>query len=144
MILPPPASATFAPLSSACSKTKLPTPWPCRSTTSASRNRKAADSRRDIGARSIPPSWGRTGKCSTSSTASKTSRDSCASNNKGSRRKKLPKSCAPTQLRSEEHTSELQSHLNLVCRLLLEKKKKTTAIKKKKQEKAHRTQNKKN
>src|SRR5690242_21927480 len=32
--------------------------------------------------------------------------------------------------RSEEHTSELQSHVNLVCRLLLEKKKKktTTAI----------------
>src|SRR5260370_20798308 len=28
--------------------------------------------------------------------------------------------------RSEEHTSELQSHLNLVCRLLLEKKKLTT------------------
>src|SRR5260370_24795352 len=27
------------------------------------------------------------------------------------------------QDRSEEHTSELQSHLNLVCRLLLEKKK---------------------
>src|SRR5260370_4103191 len=27
--------------------------------------------------------------------------------------------------RSEEHTSELQSHLNLVCRLLLEKKKRT-------------------
>src|SRR5690242_20746697 len=26
--------------------------------------------------------------------------------------------------RSEEHTSELQSHVNLVCRLLLEKKKK--------------------
>src|SRR5260370_6403408 len=29
--------------------------------------------------------------------------------------------------RSEEHTSELQSHLNLVCRLLLEKKKMRTA-----------------
>src|SRR5260370_21326457 len=29
----------------------------------------------------------------------------------------------PTFTRSEEHTSELQSHLNLVCRLLLEKKK---------------------
>src|SRR5260370_32583010 len=29
----------------------------------------------------------------------------------------------PIGLRSEEHTSELQSHLNLVCRLLLEKKK---------------------
>src|SRR4051812_49474553 len=28
--------------------------------------------------------------------------------------------------RSEEHTSELQSHVNLVCRLLLEKKKKQT------------------
>src|SRR2546422_2796896 len=29
-------------------------------------------------------------------------------------------------LRSEEHTSELQSRLHLVCRLLLEKKKKNT------------------
>src|SRR5260370_8957690 len=29
----------------------------------------------------------------------------------------------PACRRSEEHTSELQSHLNLVCRLLLEKKK---------------------
>src|SRR5256884_4121668 len=29
------------------------------------------------------------------------------------------------QTRSEEHTSELQSRLHLVCRLLLEKKKKT-------------------
>src|SRR5690242_21494890 len=28
--------------------------------------------------------------------------------------------------RSEEHTSELQSHVNLVCRLLLEKKKHTS------------------
>src|SRR5690242_21147473 len=30
----------------------------------------------------------------------------------------------PAGGRSEEHTSELQSHVNLVCRLLLEKKKK--------------------
>src|SRR5260370_16681876 len=30
---------------------------------------------------------------------------------------------SPVETRSEEHTSELQSHLNLVCRLLLEKKK---------------------
>src|SRR2546427_8655371 len=30
----------------------------------------------------------------------------------------------PPRLRSEEHTSELQSQSNLVCRLLLEKKKK--------------------
>src|SRR5260370_30897058 len=32
-------------------------------------------------------------------------------------------------MRSEEHTSELQSHLNLVCRLLLEKKKNTHSYK---------------
>src|SRR5260370_20219445 len=33
---------------------------------------------------------------------------------------------ARSRNRSEEHTSELQSHLNLVCRLLLEKKKPTS------------------
>src|SRR2546429_6079381 len=32
-----------------------------------------------------------------------------------------------TAVRSEEHTSELQSRLHLACRLLLEKKKHTTA-----------------
>src|SRR5438132_9532497 len=31
-----------------------------------------------------------------------------------------------SRIRSEEHTSELQSHSDLVCRLLLEKKKKNT------------------
>src|SRR5437588_8905010 len=35
-------------------------------------------------------------------------------------------SCPCRQWRSEEHTSELQSHSDLVCRLLLEKKKPTT------------------
>src|SRR5260370_17950913 len=35
-----------------------------------------------------------------------------------------PETAAGGYERSEEHTSELQSHLNLVCRLLLEKKKK--------------------
>src|SRR5260370_6119702 len=35
-----------------------------------------------------------------------------------------PPSARVLTTRSEEHTSELQSHLNLVCRLLLEKKKK--------------------
>src|SRR2546430_10326876 len=35
----------------------------------------------------------------------------------------------PEEHRSEEHTSELQSQSNLVCRLLLEKKKATEAIK---------------
>src|SRR2546427_8889456 len=33
------------------------------------------------------------------------------------------------ETRSEEHTSELQSQSNLVCRLLLEKKKKKSALK---------------
>src|SRR5256885_8521419 len=34
--------------------------------------------------------------------------------------------CVMPEVRSEEHTSELQSPCNLVCRLLLEKKKKRT------------------
>src|SRR5687768_18056662 len=37
----------------------------------------------------------------------------------------------PFDLRSEEHTSELQSRLHLVCRLLLEKKKKIKKLTKK-------------
>src|SRR2546426_2699178 len=36
---------------------------------------------------------------------------------------------ANEQMRSEEHTSELQSPCNLVCRLLLEKKKKKIKVK---------------
>src|SRR2546422_2109169 len=36
----------------------------------------------------------------------------------------LGRSRVPHRFRSEEHTSELQSRLHLVCRLLLEKKKK--------------------
>src|SRR5260370_25963153 len=46
-----------------------------------------------------------------------------------SRPRPRPRNPDPTSphraVRSEEHTSELQSHLNLVCRLLLEKKKET-------------------
>src|SRR5437016_11116571 len=38
----------------------------------------------------------------------------------------LPCQAAALEIRSEEHTSELQSLTNLVCRLLLEKKKKRT------------------
>src|SRR2546430_3476122 len=34
----------------------------------------------------------------------------------------------PRRIRSEEHTSELQSQSNLVCRLLLEKKKKQVTL----------------
>src|SRR2546426_4474491 len=41
-----------------------------------------------------------------------------------SKGKRLFRGCLRIQRRSEEHTSELQSPCNLVCRLLLEKKKK--------------------
>src|SRR5256885_4031089 len=49
---------------------------------------------------------------------------------------------ADRDARSEEHTSELQSPCNLVCRLLLEKKKKKKKRNKNKEVKAikHRTQ----
>src|SRR3989449_8429664 len=59
----------------------------------------------------------------------------CAVSTERSSSSDRPRSDGPTRLtwgvvlrslgRSEEHTSELQSRLHLVCRLLLEKKKKT-------------------
>src|SRR5260221_9636205 len=45
-------------------------------------------------------------------------------NGKDKERLTFQVSDARTRARSEEHTSELQSHSDLVCRLLLEKKKK--------------------
>src|SRR5471032_3552686 len=55
---------------------------------------------------------------------------------------------AINDIRSEEHTSELQSHHDLVCRLLLEKKKKkilnNQKKKKKKRKKKNQLNNKKN
>src|SRR5256885_11756292 len=41
---------------------------------------------------------------------------------------RCPRTGTSSRERSEEHTSELQSPCNLVCRLLLEKKKKTTPL----------------
>src|SRR5438034_3153924 len=50
---------------------------------------------------------------------------------------------ADVRCRSEEHTSELQSHSDLVCRLLLEKKKKTnkhiTKSRKRQTQRSHKT-----
>src|SRR5687768_18586079 len=40
--------------------------------------------------------------------------------------RRMPSPVPATAARSEEHTSELQSRLHLVCRLLLEKKKSST------------------
>src|SRR5438132_10756617 len=42
------------------------------------------------------------------------------------RNRQLRRDSLGLHTRSEEHTSELQSHSDLVCRLLLEKKKKNT------------------
>src|SRR2546422_6339800 len=42
---------------------------------------------------------------------------------------RMPPASRSSAIRSEEHTSELQSRLHLVCRLLLEKKKNTKNIK---------------
>src|SRR5260370_10143509 len=53
----------------------------------------------------------------TTTKAAKTSRDYAGWGSSGNRGEAIERH------RSEEHTSELQSHLNLVCRLLLEKKK---------------------
>src|SRR5438105_9679915 len=44
----------------------------------------------------------------------------------------IAKIATGAKVRSEEHTSELQSRVDLVCRLLLEKKKKKKTNKKKK------------
>src|SRR5438034_2959435 len=63
--------------------------------------------------RSCRRSWS-TASGSCSPTPSATTLTGCASGSQGGR----------TCRRSEEHTSELQSHSDLVCRLLLEKKKK--------------------
>src|SRR5438034_8659194 len=46
---------------------------------------------------------------------------------------------AAADARSEEHTSELQSHSDLVCRLLLEKKKKIDDSKKHRQREENKT-----
>src|SRR3712207_8733013 len=67
--------------------------------------------------RSTPPRWPR-GRCRGRAPAE---RPGCAR----PKTTPTPRRRAPEYLRSEEHTSELQSRQYLVCRLLLEKKKKT-------------------
>src|SRR5947207_8869521 len=59
--------------------------------------------------------------CSPDATTASYSRASCSG--EASRHHSTSSLVLPA--RSEEHTSELQSHSDLVCRLLLEKKKKT-------------------
>src|SRR2546427_7219866 len=64
-------------------------------------------------------SWARSpAKCS--------GRDACGARSRYCRRMSIGSSSTTT--RSEEHTSELQSQSNLVCRLLLEKKKNDNSL----------------
>src|SRR2546422_4073002 len=59
-------------------------------------------------------------------TSSATGVDEIREGPRRTRREQLERSVEGLTLRSEEHTSELQSRLHLVCRLLLEKKNSTT------------------
>src|SRR2546429_1620738 len=52
-------------------------------------------------------------------------KDACVVGPTSPRRRVASQTSQHGEKRSEEHTSELQSRLHLVCRLLLEKKKKT-------------------
>src|SRR5438034_7431294 len=63
-------------------------------------------------------------RCPAARAAAPTRAPSCPSAWCSSRRTRRPHPPRGTASRSEEHTSELQSHSDLVCRLLLEKKKK--------------------
>src|SRR6266705_6505450 len=76
------------------------------SATPSSRRRLQMSDTATISKFSSLPSWPYAGRCA------------C--------RNRSEKPTMPTRTRSEEHTSELQSPYDLVCRLLLEKKKKTT------------------
>src|SRR6266480_6328533 len=80
--------------------------------------------------RSMGPSWSASKRCASPSTRDATKPiwnaqrmfSSPAPNSTNSDAAAVA-SQGSTPARSEEHTSELQSHVNLVCRLLLEKKK---------------------
>src|SRR5205807_3342251 len=66
----------------------------------------------------------RSNESASSSNAPRPARSAPSSSPNTAAAKTLRKPCSPSTVgRSEEHTSELQSPCNLVCRLLLEKKK---------------------
>src|SRR5690348_6595121 len=74
--------------------------------------------RRGAPSPAMPPAWHRVSRLPAFSLGASERSVSCSA--------ELPRSRPSAQhlLRSEEHTSELQSPVHLVCRLLLEKKKK--------------------
>src|SRR5207237_7827658 len=72
-----------------------------------------------------PPAFAspRCAPVSSSAATAARSRRCCRRSGSDSEGQSVPAASTFRGSRSEEHTSELQSHLNLVCRLLLEKKK---------------------
>src|SRR5690242_21573334 len=87
-------------------------PRPPRSTlfpyTTLFRSNGSSPTKQPCGSQTPSPSWQRSGR-----PARRPTSNSCARH----------ETWAASSARSEEHTSELPSHVNLVCRLLLEKKK---------------------
>src|SRR2546429_5201669 len=68
------------------------------------------------------------GNCSATTSRPKTSVSESSERSKLESSRSIQVSTNARGMRSEEHTSELQSRLHLVCRLLLEKKKETTNV----------------
>src|SRR5207237_3792449 len=69
-------------------------------------------------------SWEQSGQRNSSRPSTRIRMRPAAAGTTPRHRRSIGPTFTPAQtVRSEEHTSELQSHLNLVCRLLLEKKK---------------------
>src|SRR5690242_21024184 len=76
--------------------------------------------------RSSDLSWSRRGPTVARTNDVRSARPERLNSDRYSPRSSLAAQEPARSLRSEEHTSELQAHVNLVCRLLLEKKKKKT------------------
>src|SRR5260370_5380528 len=115
ILLPPPPSSAFFflndPATPEIYPLSLPDALPISSTPGASRT--DGPSRSGI----CMPSLG-------AWAGSRTSLSTCAASPPANRSQAIVSASSGKMDRSEEHTSELQSHLNLVCRLLLEKKNK--------------------
>src|SRR2546422_8541606 len=100
-----PIMSTSLPGTSHCQLSSSSSPKPCEPT-----------NRIDLCSRKHWNAWGfnRMTFCTLATATWTTSR---------AQRRQVCESRGSTAMRSEEHTSELQSRLHLVCRLLLEKKK---------------------
>src|SRR5690606_40861336 len=117
-----PSSASWNFLLSSPSAAPNASPTPLRASISAASPATALDA--TIGSAAVSPITGSKFAASGISPAA-ASEIPAASAGRRAAATDLPSSLSPPLARSEEHTSELQSRENLVCRLLLEKKKYT-------------------